>query len=81
MSQSYGSKDSKLYFFPISALNYLDEGNAEKVVVMPPYLEQIYVQNGQLLMLFESGAKAYARNQIMIVDRILSANINALLGG
>ncbi len=81
LSQSYGSKDSKLYFFPISALNYLDEGNAEKVVVMPPYLEQIYVQNGQLLMLFESGAKAYARDQIMIVDRILSANINALLGG
>lgn len=30
LSQSYGSKDSKLYFFPISALNYLDEGNAEK---------------------------------------------------
>ena len=81
LSQSYGSKDSKLYFFPISALIYLDEGNAEKVVVMPPYLEQIYVQNGQLLMLFESGAKAYARDQIMIVDRILSANINALLGG
>ena len=81
LSQSYGSKDSKLYFFPISALNYLDEGNAEKGVVMPPYLEQIYVQNGQLLMLFESGAKAYARDQIMIVDRILSANINALLGG
>lgn len=67
-------------FFPISALNNLDEGNAEKVVIMPPYLEQIYVQNGQLLMLFESGSKAYARDQIMIVDRILSANINALLG-
>ena len=81
LSQSYGSKDSKLYFFPISALNNLDEGNAEKVVIMPPYLEQIYVQNGQLLMLFESGSKAYARDQIMIVDRILSANINALLGG
>lgn len=81
LSQSYGSKDSKLYFFPISALNNLDEGNAEKVVTMPPYLEQIYVQNGQLLMLFESGSKAYARDQIMIVDRILSANINALLGG
>lgn len=48
---------------------------------MPPYLEQIYVQNGQLLMLFESGAKAYESDQIMIVDRILSANINALLGG
>lgn len=81
LSQSYGSKDSKLYFFPISALNNLDEGNAEKIVIMPPYLEQIYVQNGQLLMLFESGSKAYARDQIMIVDRILSANINALLGG
>ena len=81
LSQSYGSKDSKLYFFPISALNNLDEGNAEKVVIMPPYLEQIYVQNGQLLMLFESGSKAYARDQIMIIDQILSANINALLGG
>ncbi|WP_297815395.1 YncE family protein [uncultured Lactobacillus sp.] len=80
LSQSYGSKDSKLFFFPITALDSLDEKNAEKVVVMPPYLEQIYVNDGQLLMLFESGAKPYAKNNIMKMDRILSANINALLG-
>lgn len=80
LSQSYGSKDSKLFFSPLTALDSLDESNAEKVVLMPPYLEQIYVNNGQLLMLFESGAKPYARGDIMKMDRILSANINALLG-
>lgn len=80
LSQSYGSKDSKLFFFPLTALNSLDEKNAEKVVVMPPYLEQIYVNDGQLLMLFESGAKAYDRGNNIKMDRVLSANINALLG-
>lgn len=80
LSQSYGSKNSKLYFFPASAINNLDEDKADKVVVLPPYLEQISVYKGQLLLLFESSSRAYARNDIMIVDRILSANINALLG-
>lgn len=80
LSQSYGSGDSKLYFFPLSAINNLDEENAEKVVIMPPYMEQIYVHKGQLLVLFESGAKAYAKNHLMVMDRVLSVNINALLG-
>ncbi|MBD5429427.1 hypothetical protein [Lactobacillus sp.] len=80
LSQSYGSKDSKLYFFPASAINNLDESNADKVVTVPPYLEQIYAYKGQLLMLFESGAKKYAKDSVTVVDRVLSANINALLG-
>lgn len=80
LSQSYGSKNSKLYFFPASAIDNLDEDKADKVVTLPPYLEQISVYKGQLLLLFESSSRAYARNDIMIVDRILSANINALLG-
>ena len=80
LSQSYGSKNSKLYFFPLSALNNLDEKNAEKVIECPPYLEQINAVDGQLLMLFESGAKAYAKNNVMTVDRVISANINSLIG-
>ena len=80
LSQSYGSKNSKLYFFPLSAINNLDEENAEKVIEMPPYLEQIDVTGDQLLMIFESGAKAYAKNNIMVMDRIISANINSLIG-
>ncbi|QNQ81556.1 hypothetical protein FP435_08190 [Lactobacillus sp. PV037] len=80
LSQSYGSKDSKLYFFPASAIDNLDEDRADKVVTLPPYLEQISVYKGQLLLLFESSSREYARDDIMIVDRILSANINALLG-
>jgi hypothetical protein len=47
---------------------------------LPPYLEQIHAVDGQLLMLFESGSKAYARDNMMVMDRILSVNINALLG-
>lgn len=80
LSQSYGNKDSKLYFFPTSAINNLDESSADKVVTVPPYLEQIYAYKGQLLMLFESGARKYAKDSITVVDRVLSANINALLG-
>lgn len=80
LSQSYGSNDSKLYVFPTSALNSLDEKNAEKIIDMPPYLEQITAYKGQLLCLFESGAKLYAKPQIVIMDRILSLNINALFG-
>ena len=47
---------------------------------MPPYLEQITAYKGQLLCIFESGSKIYAKPHIMIMDRILSLNINALFG-
>ena len=80
LSQSYGSKNSKLYIFPSTALDALDEKNAELVIDMPPYLEQITVYKGQLLCLFESGSAQYARSNIMVMDRILSLNINALFG-
>ena len=80
LSQSYGSGDSKLYVFPTSALNALDEKNAELVITMPPYLEQITAYKGQLLCVFESGSKIYARPEIVVMDRILSMNINALFG-
>ena len=80
MSQSYGSGDSKLYVFPTSALNALDEKNEELVITMPPYLEQITAYKGQLLCVFESGSKIYARPEIVVMDRILSVNINALFG-
>ncbi len=52
----------------------------KKIIDMPPYLEQITAYKGQLLCLFESGAKLYAKPQIVIMDRILSLNINALFG-
>ena len=80
LSQSYGSKSSRLYIFPFSALHDLDEKNAQTVIETPPYLEQLYANDGQLLMLFESGSKAYARPTITVMDRLLSVNINALLG-
>lgn len=80
LSQSYGSGNSKLYVFPTSALNALDEKNAELELEMPPYLEQITAYKGQLLCLFESASKQYARSNIVVMDRVLSMNINALFG-
>lgn len=80
LSQSYGSGDSKLYVFPTTALNALDEKNAELVIDMPPYLEQITAYKGQLLCVFESASSIYARPRITVMDRILSMNINALFG-
>ena len=41
-------------------LDALDEKNAELVIDMPPYLEQITAYKGQLLCIFESGSKQYA---------------------
>lgn len=79
LSQSYGSKDSRLYIFPVTAIKNLDEKNAEQVVTMPPYLEQIIAYNGQLICLFESGSAEYATPRITVMDRTLSVNINALL--
>lgn len=80
LSQSYGSSSSKLYVFPTTALNELDEKNAELVLEMPPYLEQITAYKGQLLCVFESGSKLYAKPKVVVMDRILSMNINALFG-
>lgn len=80
LSQSYGGQDSKLYVFPITALNELDEKNAELVIDLPPYLEQITAYKGQLLCIFESASNQYARPDIMVMDRVLSLNINALFG-
>lgn len=80
LSQSYGKNNSRLYIFPITAINNLDEKNAEKVIEMPPYLEQITAYKGQLLCLFESGSSKYASSKITVMDRVLSMNINALLG-
>lgn len=80
LSQSYGSGDSKLYIFPSTALDALDEKNAELVVAMPPYLEQITAYKGQLLCIFESASKQYANSNMMIMDRVLSININSLFG-
>lgn len=81
ISQSYGSGSSKLYIFPSTALNALDEKNAELIIEMPPYLEQITAYKGQLLCIFESGSQKYAKPDIVVMDRILSVNINALFGG
>lgn len=80
LSQSYGSQDSKLYIFPTTALTALNEKNAERVISLPPYLEQIVAYKGQLLCVFESASKLYAKPEITVMDRILSLNINALFG-
>lgn len=79
LTKSYGGSNSKLYIFPISAARNLNEKNAEHVIEMPPYLEQVYAKGNQLMFLFESGAKKYARDTITIMDRVLSMNLNGLL--
>lgn len=79
LTQSYGGANSKLYIYPISAARNLNEKYAEHVIEMPPYLEQVYAAGNQLLFLFESGARKYARDTITIMDRVLALNLNGLL--
>lgn len=74
LSQSYGSKDSKLLVYdnmtPDKLSDLTDEGVSQKLVA-PPYLEQIWAHNGELYLLHEASASAYRNNpNIVLADYI-----------
>ncbi|ETY74992.1 hypothetical protein [Lactiplantibacillus fabifermentans] len=82
-SQSYGTKDSKLLTFDNdgqkSWINF-DNDDILKEVALPPYLEQIVVDGGNLYALFESGAKAYRNDKSTFhSDRVIKLNLTPLL--
>lgn len=54
--------------------------NAQKIITLPPRLEQIYPDgNGGLLTLYESAASAYRNEGSDHIDRILTMNIQDML--
>lgn len=79
LSQSYGAMKSMLRVFDRTAIEdkgykFTDE-NALISFELPDKLEQIYVYEGKVYLLFESAAYAYRARPMTNVDRVISVNI------
>ena len=80
MSQSYGHQSSKLYVFKLSRrANAYTKSQALKIIKMPPMMEQIGNEDGQLYAVFESGGRRYRDKYGVGVDRILTFDLTTLL--
>lgn len=79
LSQSYGAKNARLliYTAPKSALDLSKPPG--KVVVAPPYMEQIAVFGNRLGVVFESGAAAYRQKPIVVVREVLQLDLEKLV--
>lgn len=82
LSQSFGILPSYLILFddavaPNGRKEY-DSSTAMLSVKLPAMLEQVYVFNDELYLLFEAGAYAYRDLPTFCVDRILTVNIGEL---
>lgn len=80
LSASDGPKmNSTLSIFKKGEHSLLNS-QAEKVITLPPRLEQIYpTGNGGLLTLYESAANHYRDEGSVDIDRVLTMNISDLL--
>ena len=80
LSQSFGSKNSKLIVFnkvkDIKNNNNYSERKAIESISLPEKLEQIYVYKDRLYMLFESSAFSYKFTSNNHIDRVISFSIN-----
>lgn len=80
LSQSYGPKSSKLFVFRegITA-DLANEKKAWKVFKLPPYLEQITVEQDRLYCVFESGAAQYKNRTKAVISGVLVLDLPTLL--
>lgn len=82
LSQSYGTRDSKLLVFKNQLKNAtfdLDQGDAIASMTLPPYLEQVIERKDKVFLLFESASQKYRNNKTIIhMDRIIKINIEHL---
>ncbi|MGG5318590.1 YncE family protein [Enterococcus sp. AZ072] len=81
ISTSFGSSDSEILRYRNSKHLTQDLTNDEYrgKIRMPPYLEQITANDGQLYILFESASTYYDYTSAPRVDRVLVADIKTLL--
>lgn len=82
LSQSYGNKPSQLYIYEddITGSDFkFDHANIVTKLELPPYLEQIVGDNGDVLLLFESATAKYRQNPfIFSIDRILKIKVDEM---
>ncbi|MBM7636270.1 YncE family protein [Streptococcus saliviloxodontae] len=82
LSQSYGSKNSKLLIFDNKLDDPkfdLDKGDAITSMTLPPYLEQIIGHQDKVYLLFESASHLYRQKKgILHMDRVIKIKIEDL---
>lgn len=80
LSQSFSLFNSKLIIFDkitdIKSNNKYYEDKAKYSIPLPEKLEQIYVYNDKLYMLFESSAFSYKFTSENHIDRVISFSLN-----
>ena len=79
-SQSYGNKDSKVLYFENPGLDQLphfeEDQQLQQELVVPPYLQQIVVEDQSLYLLFESSAFKYRLNPtVTSIDRVIKIQL------
>lgn len=84
ISQSRGVLKSKLQMFvnqvgADESVMKLENDRSLLTCTLPPQLEQLYVNDGELYLLFESGAYAYRSWPTTSVDRVLKMDITTPL--
>ena len=78
-SHSYGLTPSRIQVYENSFNKILEESATVKSILLPEKLEQIYVDNDDLYVLFESAAYGYRLRSVMKMDRILKLDLKELL--
>lgn len=79
ISRSYGRRNSSninIYEYETNKKEYIAK---EKMIKLPPMLEQITTYDKELVLLFESSAFKYRSTCKYIVDNLVSLNIEKLL--
>ncbi len=79
LSTSYGDLNSQLLIFKnkLNKPNYnLDLSEADKTIILPPYMEQIIGKDGEIYMLFESATAFYRQNpNLLHMDRVIKLKV------
>jgi hypothetical protein len=75
LSHSFGILPSSLVFYVQSDERLYVNENSAKTYQFPERLEQIYVEDDNLYVLFESAAYAYRASSFKIVDRVLKLSL------
>lgn len=81
ISESRGVFKSKLQMFNNAigmneTVMRLENDKAMMEFILPPQLEQLYVHDGELYLLFESGSYAYRSWPTVAVDRVIKVDIS-----
>lgn len=79
LSESYGDFNSQLLIFKnkLNKPNYqLDPNNADKIIILPPYLEQIVGKDKEIYLLFESATALYRQDpNVVHMDRVVKLKV------